>query len=103
MAYGALFLLFGVLFRNPILPAAALLGWEALHFLLPAALQTASVRFHLVGLAPLPAAESTQMFGVLATPPAPWVSVLTLLAIAVLALAAAMARLRRLEIAYDGV
>lgn len=100
VGYGALFLLFGVLFRNPILPTAALLGWEALHFLLPAALQTASVRFHLKGLAPVPAAESAPMFGVLATPPAGWVSVLALLAVAALALAAAMARLRRLEIAY---
>ena len=100
-AYGALFLLFGVLFRNPILPAAALLGWEALHFLLPAALQTASVRFHLKGLAPTSGAESTTVFGVLATPPAAWVSVLTLLAVAAVALTAAAARLRRLEIAYS--
>ena len=101
VAYGALFLLFGVLFRNPILPAAVLLAWEALHFLLPAALQTASVRFHLKGLAPVPAAESTPVFGVLATPPAAWVSVLTLLAVAALALTAAALRLRRIEIAYE--
>lgn len=101
VAYGALFLLFGVLFRNPILPAAVLLGWEALHFLLPAALQTASVRFHLKGLAPVPTPESTPVFGVLATPPAGWVSVLILAAIATLALAAAATRLRRVEIAYE--
>ena len=96
-----MFLLFGVLFRNPILPAAALLGWEALHFLLPAALQTASVRFHLKGLAPATGAESTAVFGVLATPPAAWISVLTLLAVAAVALTVAAARLRRLEIAYS--
>ena len=101
VGYGALFLLFGVLFRNPVLPAAALLGWEALHFLLPAALQTASVRFHLKNLAPAPAVESAEVFGVLATPPAAWVSVSTLLVVAALALIAAVARLRRLDIAYS--
>ena len=100
VAYGALFLLFGVLFRNPILPAAALFGWEALHFLLPASLQAASVRFHLKGLAPLPVAEPAEVFSVLATPPAAWASVSILLALATLALAAAAARLRRLEIGY---
>ncbi len=105
LSYGALFLLFGVAFRNPILPAAALLGWEGLHFLLPAALQTASVRFHLKGLAPMPAVESTQLTdalgtGALATVPAAWGSVLTLLAVAAVALTAAAALLRRIEIDY---
>lgn len=100
VGYGALFLLFGVLFRNPILPTAALLGWESLHFLLPEALQAASVRFHLKGLTPLPIVEP-EVFGVLATRSPAWVSVLTLLTAAALALTAAAARLRRLEITYD--
>ena len=45
-AYGALFLLFGLLFRIPILPVAAVLAWESRHFpfLLPPALQAMSVR-----------------------------------------------------------
>ena len=99
VGYGAVFLLFGVLFRNPILPTAALLGWETLHFLLPATLQATSVRFHLKGLAPVPAVEPTPVFSVLATSPAAWVSVLTLAAIALTALVAAATRLRRLDVA----
>ena len=100
VGYGALFLLFGILFRNPIWAVAALLGWEALHFLLPATLQTVGVRFHLKALSPMPAPESAEVFGVLATAPAAWISVLALLIAAAAALAAAVARLRRLEIAY---
>ena len=99
VSYGALFLLFGVAFRNPILPTVALLGWEGLHFLLPAALQMASVRFHLKNLAPM-LAESSDLPQTLATAPAAWISVLTLLALAAVGRMAAAALLRRLEIDY---
>ena len=99
VSYGALFLIFGLVFRNPILPTVALLGWEGLHFLLPAALQMASVRFHLKNLAPM-LAESSDLSQTLATAPAAWISVLTLLALAAVGRIAAAALLRRLEIDY---
>ena len=85
-AYGALFLLFGALFRNPVLPVAGLLGWELLHFALPPALRALSVAHYLQGLL----GEDT-------APPA-WVCVLALLAIAAGAVALACHRLRRIEV-----
>ncbi|MBZ0089821.1 MAG: hypothetical protein K8H90_05515, partial [Thermoanaerobaculia bacterium] len=47
VGYGALFLALALWVRNPMLPAAALLGWEWLNFLLPPALQKISVIHHL--------------------------------------------------------
>ena len=86
-AYGAVFLLFGALFRNPVLPVAGLLGWELLHFLLPPTLQAFSIARHLRGV-----------LGEDATAPPAWVSAPTLLALAAAAVALACGRLRRLEI-----
>ena len=54
VGYGALFLALGLLVRNPMIPAAALLGWEWLNFLLPPVLQKVSVIHHLQSLCPLP-------------------------------------------------
>lgn len=85
-AYGALFLLFGALFRNPVLPVAGLLGWELLHFALPPALRALSVAHYLQGL-----------LGDDNAPPA-WVCVLALLAIAAAAVALSCHRLRRIEV-----
>ena len=85
-AYGALFLVFGAFFRNPILPIAGLLAWELLHFALPPALQALSVAHYLQGL-----------LGDGAAPPA-WVCVLALFAIAASAVALACRRLRRIEV-----
>ena len=85
-AYGALFLLFGALFRNPVFPVAGLLGWELLHYALPPALQTLSVAHYLQGL-----------LGDEAAPPG-WVCVLALLVIAAGAVALACRRLRRIDV-----
>ena len=35
LGYGSVFLLTGLVFRNPIVPAAVVLGWEYINFLLP--------------------------------------------------------------------
>lgn len=96
--YGALFLLFGTAFRNPVLPVAALLAWELAHFLLPAALQAASIRRHLNAL---PSPMPTPVLDALTAPAAAWSALTTLLAIIALALALAAWRLRRLELRYD--
>ena len=41
VGYGALFLAIGLLFRNPVLPALVVYGWELINFLLPAGAQEA--------------------------------------------------------------
>lgn len=98
-AYGAVFLLFGTLFRNPILPVAGLLGWEALNFLLPSAVRVASVGYHLKSLLPAPGPVG-QTFGGPAETPAAAAAVLSLLALSAVAVALACLRVRRMEIRY---
>ena len=98
--YGSVFLLFGLLFRNPILPVAGLLAWESLHFLLPPFLQTLSVRHYVGALQSVPQPLPDSPIAILATTPSPWVAVSSLFALAALALALGTWRLRRLEIRY---
>ncbi|MDE0660541.1 MAG: hypothetical protein OXI79_12930 [Gammaproteobacteria bacterium] len=98
-AYGALFLLFGTLFRNPILPVAALLGWEMLNFLLPAGIRIASVSYHLKSLLPGPGPVELAM-GVPAELPSPAAAVGSLLMLSAAAVALACFRVRRMEIRY---
>ena len=52
--YGAVFLALGFVAKNPMIPAAAILGWEWLNFLLPPALKKISVFHYLQSLCPVP-------------------------------------------------
>lgn len=98
LGYGSVFLVIGMLFKNPILPAGAVLGWEALHFLLPPMLKRISVIHYLKGLVPVPMSEGP--FAVVSEPPPAIVSIVGLLLFTVLAVAAASLLLRRMEIRY---
>ncbi len=53
LGYGAFFLVAGMLFRNPILPAAAILIWEAINPFLPGILKQFSVIYYLKSLCPV--------------------------------------------------
>ena len=53
VGYGAFFLVAGMLFRNPILPAAAILIWEAINPFLPGVLKQFSVIYYLKSLCPV--------------------------------------------------
>ena len=53
IGYGSLFLAAGVLFRNPLAPAAALLVWESINGFLPAALKKISVIYWLQSICPV--------------------------------------------------
>lgn len=96
-AYGAVFLLFGAVFRNPILPVAVLLGWEMLNFVLPSGIRIASISYHLKTLLPVPPVGPT--FGGL-EPPTAAAAVLSLLVLSTVAVALACLRVRRMEIRY---
>ena len=98
IGYGALFTLIGMVFRNPIVPAAALYFWEMLHFLLPPALKKLSVIHYLKGLLPVPLPEGP--FAVVVEPPPAAVSVLGLLAFAAVVLALTALIVRRMEVRY---
>lgn len=98
VGYGALFLALGLLVRNPMIPAAVLLGWEWLNFLLPPALQKISVIHHLQSLCPLPIPRGP--FALPAEPTPPILAVPGVLLLAALLLWVAARRARRLEVAY---
>ena len=98
IGYGALFTLIGMLFRNPIIPAAVLYFWEMLHFLLPPALKKLSVIHYLKGLLPVPLPDGP--FAVVVEPPPAAVSVFGLLSFAAAVLALTALIVRRMEIRY---
>src|SRR5437588_815085 len=50
VGYGAVFLVMGFLFRNPIIPAALVLVWESMNPFLPSLLKKLSVIFYLQSL-----------------------------------------------------
>jgi len=96
--YGAIFLLFGLLWRNPGVASMLLLGWEYLVPFLPAPLKIVSVAHHLQSLSPVPVPHG--IFALLATPTPPWLAVLGLLAFTVVLLGLGSLAARRLEITY---
>jgi len=101
VGYGAFFLVVGLFFRNPIIPALVLYGWEAINFLLPPLLKKISVIHYLNSLVPVPPPEATP-FAVIAEPTPAWLAIPGLLAVTLLVLIAASYRIRRLEIKYGG-
>lgn len=105
--YGSLFLAASLWIRNPIVPAAVLLVWEAAHGFLPPFLEKLTVLYYLDSLCPLPAPLDPNLpalLRLLLTPAAPLPPGLALAGIALfsaLVLRAAVAGVRRLEINYS--
>jgi hypothetical protein len=106
LGYGAFFLAAGMLFRNPILPTAAILIWEAINPFLPPLLKQFSVIYYLKSLCPVsvPTPPGTPpLFAMLISNPDPVssvVAVLGVMTVALLALAASSLQIRRMEINY---
>jgi ABC-type transport system involved in multi-copper enzyme maturation permease subunit len=98
VGYGAIFLAIGLFFRNPILPALAVYGWEFISFLLPPLLKKLGVSYYLTSLSPLPISNGP--FAVIAEPMAPWLAVSMLLGFSLALLVFSAYRTRRLEINY---
>lgn len=100
LGYGAVFLAIGLLFRNPILPALAIYGWEWVNFLLPPVLKKLSIIHYLQSLLPVPVPEGP--FAILADPTPAWIGLPQFLIATVLVLWFAAWRIKRLEIRYVG-
>lgn len=106
VGYGAFFLVAGMLFRNPILPAAAILIWEAVNPFLPAVLKQFSVIYYLKSLCPveIPSAPGTPaLLALLISNPDPVsvpVAVLGVVIVALVALYVSGVQVRRMEINY---
>ena len=107
VGYGSLFLAAGLLFKNPIIPAATVLVWEGMNVFLPAALKKVSVIFYLQSLSPVVAPPDVNMPALqkllvtAAEPASPAVAVLGLLTLTILVLAVAARKARTLEINYS--
>jgi ABC-type transport system involved in multi-copper enzyme maturation permease subunit len=100
IGYGAVFLIVGLFFRNPIIPGLMLYGWEWLNFLLPPLLKKLSVIHYLHSLVPVPMSEGP--FAVLVEPTPAWISVPSLLLFTGVVLFLASLHIRRMEISYAG-
>jgi ABC-type transport system involved in multi-copper enzyme maturation permease subunit len=98
LGYGAVFLVAGLFFRNPMIPAVVILGWEWVNFLLPPALKKISVIYYLISLCPLQVSQGP--IAMMAEPTSAWVAVPGLLALTVAVLLIARWKIRRTEISY---
>lgn len=100
IGYGAVFLIVGLFFRNPIVPGLFLYGWEWINFLLPPLLKKFSVIHYLTSLVPVPMSEGP--FAVLVEPTPAWISVPSLFIFTGVVLFLASLHIRRMEISYAG-
>ncbi|HYJ89923.1 MAG TPA: hypothetical protein VEV84_01320 [Pyrinomonadaceae bacterium] len=100
IGYGAVFLIVGLFFRNPIIPGLLLYGWEWINFLLPPGLKKISVIHYLQSLVPVPMSEGP--FAVLAEPTPAWIAVPSLFLFTAAILYLASRHIRRMEISYAG-
>jgi ABC-type transport system involved in multi-copper enzyme maturation permease subunit len=100
IGYGAAFLVIGLFFRNPIIPALLIYGWEFINFLLPPVLKKISVIHYLHSLSPVPVPEGP--FAMVTEPtPAYW-SIPGLLIVTAAVLVLASFQIRRMQINYGG-
>lgn len=102
LGYGAVFLAFSLLFRNPIVPGVIILGWETIAPIFPAWAQRLSVTFYLKHLCPisLPVSGPLAIFTIVAEPVSPLVAVLGLLTLTAAILVLACYLIHRMEITY---
>jgi ABC-type transport system involved in multi-copper enzyme maturation permease subunit len=104
VGYGSVFLAAGILLRNPIIPAAVILVWEAANAFLPAVLQKLSVIYYLKSLCPIEVPPDVPppvaLLVVNPDPVSPMIAIPGLLLLSVAVLALASLRIRRMEISY---
>ncbi|MEO8661396.1 MAG: ABC transporter permease [Bryobacteraceae bacterium] len=102
VGYGAVFLVCGLLYRNPMIPAAVIMVWEGINGFLPAILQKFSITFYLKSLSPVevPVKGPLALIVVNVEPTPAWIAIPGLLLVSLAILVIAARRARRLEISY---
>ncbi len=98
LGYGAVFLLMGLLFRNPKVPAAVVFGRESINFLLPSFLRKISIIHYLMSITPVSAPPGP--LAIIVEPTSPWISVPGLLVLTAVAIIVATLKIRNLEFTY---
>jgi ABC-type transport system involved in multi-copper enzyme maturation permease subunit len=105
--YGSVFLACGLLYRNPIIPAAIVLIWESANVFVPLALKKISVIYYLQALCPVVAEPESDLSAPLrlllsiTDPPGTGVAMGGIATFIVIILALAAIRARKLEINYS--
>lgn len=102
IGYGAVFLMCGIFFRNPMIPAAVVFVWEALNPFLPTLLKKISVIFYLRNLCPVevPLPPPLNAMVIDADPTPAWLAVFGLIALSGMVLAYSAFSARQTEISY---
>jgi ABC-type transport system involved in multi-copper enzyme maturation permease subunit len=102
VGYGAVFLMCGLLFRNPLIPAAVVFVWENLNPFLPDLLKKISIIFYLKSLCPVevPVPPPFSVMVVESDPTPLWIAVPGLLAVAAILLVYSAISARQTEINY---
>jgi len=100
VGYGAAFMVIGLFFRNPIIPALLAYGWEWINFLLPPVLKKISIIHYLHSLSPVPIPEGP--FAIPVEPTPAYLSIPGLLIVTAAVLVLASYQIRRMEINYGG-
>jgi ABC-type transport system involved in multi-copper enzyme maturation permease subunit len=107
VGYGSVFLAAGLLMRNPIIPAAVILGWESINGFLPDLLQKLSVLHYLQSLCPVQAPMDENVPALLklllapAAPASHTGAILGLLVVTVLVLWIARFAILRMQVTYS--
>jgi len=99
IGYGAVFLLMGALFKNPVIPAVAILGWEWCIFLLPPVLKKISIAYYLQSLCPTQFNHGP--IQILAEPSPPLIAIPGIILVSAALLLLAGLRVRRMEVSYS--
>jgi hypothetical protein len=96
--YGAVFLVLGLRAKNPMIPAALLLGWEWINYFLPQTLKNLSIIHHLQSLCPV--AIPRGPFALPGEPTPVWAALFGFFLLVSALLWLGTRRARRLEITY---
>jgi ABC-type transport system involved in multi-copper enzyme maturation permease subunit len=102
LGYGAVFLMCGLLFKNPLIPAATVWVWENINPFLPAVLKKISIIFYLKNLCPVevPVPPPFNVMVVEADPTPFWIAVPGLLLLTAILLVYSAISARQTEISY---
>lgn len=103
VGYGAIFLLMGLVYGNPMIPAAVVMVWEGINGFLPPLLKKFSVIFYLKSLCPVdvPLPGPLSILALEADPVPAWLAVPGLVIVSAIILYVAGRRSRRFQISYS--
>jgi hypothetical protein len=99
IAYGALFMLVGLIFRNPMIPAIFILLLESFGYVLPPIFQRMTIALYLQRFVPLSVIHGP--FAIMIEPPSATTSIAVLLLVSAAMVWLASVILRRTQITYS--